>query len=80
MNARELALASMIHDTSWPGELPVGHRLRRKKVNTERLLCCGEFRPAWVAAMGQSSASVWQQCNITLGAGMREFEFCTPSC
>uniref|UniRef100_A0A8C2N5I3 Solute carrier family 2 (facilitated glucose transporter), member 9 n=1 Tax=Cricetulus griseus TaxID=10029 RepID=A0A8C2N5I3_CRIGR len=31
MNARELALASMIHDTSWPGELPVGHRLRRKK-------------------------------------------------
>ncbi|XP_040602953.1 solute carrier family 2, facilitated glucose transporter member 9 isoform X4 [Mesocricetus auratus] len=31
MNARKLALASLIHDTSCPGELSESHRLRRKK-------------------------------------------------
>uniref|UniRef100_A0A8C8U3H2 Solute carrier family 2 (facilitated glucose transporter), member 9 n=1 Tax=Peromyscus maniculatus bairdii TaxID=230844 RepID=A0A8C8U3H2_PERMB len=31
MDARELTLASLIRDTSCPGELPVGHQLRRKK-------------------------------------------------
>ncbi|XP_028613900.1 solute carrier family 2, facilitated glucose transporter member 9 isoform X1 [Grammomys surdaster] len=31
MDARELALASLIHDTSGPGELPVGHQQRKTK-------------------------------------------------
>lgn len=55
MDARELALASLISDTSGPGELPVGHQRRRTKVNTAGL----------VSAMGQSSASVWQLWSMT---------------
>ncbi|XP_038200361.1 solute carrier family 2, facilitated glucose transporter member 9 [Arvicola amphibius] len=31
MDVREFALASLRHDTSCPGELPVGHRLLRRK-------------------------------------------------
>lgn len=64
MDARELALASLIRDTSGrdtsgPGELPVGHQQRRTKVNTAGL----------VTATGQSSASVWQLWSITPGSG-----------
>lgn len=46
MDIKEFVLASLRHDTGCPGELPVGHQLlRRKKVNTDGLPCCGESRP-----------------------------------
>lgn len=60
MDVREFALASLRHDTSWPGELPVGHRLlRRKKVNTDRLPRCGESRPGWL---------LWEGAQLCLAA------------